>query len=198
MEQLKQEQLRVLVLDTRMGTLENVMVYQGAMNNSSIRPAKILRPAVLANAPNIIVAHNHPSGDPQPSPEDIAATRDIRAAGKLPDIELLDHIVIGANGRFASMKEKGPGFGRSRGPTLASPRPTVSGANDCATNWQFAVPPSTKAETYTQNLRTPANQMVTPFIAKRKIRSQLTNPHADGHGQALDDARAVTRPCAKQ
>ena len=111
MEQLKQEQLRVLVLDTRMGTLGNVMVYQGTMNSSSVRPAEILRPAVLANAPNIIVAHNHPSGDPQPSPEDTAATRDIRAAGKLPDIELLDHIVIGANGRFASMKEKVPGFG---------------------------------------------------------------------------------------
>ena len=111
MDQLKQEQLRVLVLDTRMGMLENVMVYQGTVNSGSIRPAEILRPAVLANAPNIIVAQNHPSGDPQPSPEDTAATRDIRAAGKLLDIELLDHIVIGANGRFASMKEKELGFG---------------------------------------------------------------------------------------
>ena len=111
MERLNQEQLRVLVLDTRKGTLENFMVYQVTVNNSSIRPAEILRPAVLANVPNIIVAHNHPSGDPQPSPEDTAATRDIRATGKLLDIELLDHIVIGANGRFASMKENGLGFG---------------------------------------------------------------------------------------
>lgn len=78
-----------------------------------VRPAEILRPAVVAGVPSIIIAHNHPSGDPAPSPEDLRITRDLIRAGKLLGIELLDHVVIGARGQnpeFVSLKEQKLGF----------------------------------------------------------------------------------------
>ena len=106
MSALAQEQLRVLLLNTRNQVVGQRTVYQGTVNSSAVRPAEVLRAAVIENAPSIIVSHNHPSGDPTPSPEDVSITRDLAAAGKLLDIELLDHIVIG-NGRFVSLKEKG-------------------------------------------------------------------------------------------
>ena len=103
---LAQEQLRVLLLNTRNQVVGQRTVYQGTVNSSAVRPAEVLRAAVIENAPSIIVSHNHPSGDPTPSPEDVSVTRDLVAAGKLLDIELLDHIVI-AGSRFVSLKEKG-------------------------------------------------------------------------------------------
>lgn len=106
MSALGQEQLRVLLLNTRNGVMAQRLIYQGTVNSSAVRPAEVLRPAVLESAPNIIISHNHPSGDPTPSPEDVAVTRDLVAAGKLLDIEVMDHVVIGA-GRFVSLKEKG-------------------------------------------------------------------------------------------
>jgi DNA repair protein RadC len=74
-----------------------------------IRIGELFRFAVRNNAANIIVAHNHPSGDPTPSPEDVAVTRLMVDAGKLLDIPVLDHIVIGHQ-RFVSLKERGVGF----------------------------------------------------------------------------------------
>ena len=65
----------------------------------------MLRPAVVEAAPSIIISHNHPSGDPTPSPEDVAVTRDLVAAGKLLDVEVMDHIVI-AGDRYVSLKER--------------------------------------------------------------------------------------------
>jgi DNA repair protein RadC len=65
---------------------------------------------IRENVPSIIVAHNHPSGDPTPSPEDVAVTRDLVAAGKLMDIELHDHLIIGSGGRFTSLRGIGSGF----------------------------------------------------------------------------------------
>ena len=106
MSALAQEQLRVLLLNTRNQVMGQRTIYQGTVNSSAVRPAEVLRPAVIENAPNIIVSHNHPSGDPTPSPEDLKVTRDLTAAGKLLDIELLDHIVISGS-RFVSLKEKG-------------------------------------------------------------------------------------------
>ena len=106
MSGLAQEQLRVLLLNTRNGVMAQRLIYQGTVNSSAVRPAEVLRPAVVEAAPSIIVSHNHPSGDPTPSPEDVAVTRDLVAAGKLLDIEVMDHIVIGA-ARFVSLKEKG-------------------------------------------------------------------------------------------
>ena len=109
---LAQEHLVVLLLNTRNQVVAKREVYIGTVNSSAVRPAEVLRPAIRENAPSIIVVHNHPSGDPTPSPEDVAITRDLIAAGKLMDIELLDHLVIGQGGRFVSMKEKGLGFER--------------------------------------------------------------------------------------
>jgi DNA repair protein RadC len=71
---------------------------------------ELFKGAVRRNAATIIVAHNHPSGDPTPSPDDIAVTRAIVEAGKLLDIEVLDHLVIGG-GKFVSLKQRGLGFG---------------------------------------------------------------------------------------
>ena len=107
---LTQENLVVLLLNTRNQVVARRTIYIGTVNSSAVRPAEVLRPAVRENAPSFIVVHNHPSGDPTPSPEDVAVTRDLAAAGKLMDIELLDHLVIGQGGRFVSLKEKRLGF----------------------------------------------------------------------------------------
>jgi DNA repair protein RadC len=106
---LEQEHLRVLLLDTRNRLLRMVEVYHGSLNSSLIRVGEVFRDAVRANAAAIVVVHNHPSGDPTPSADDVAVTRAIIEAGKLLDIEVLDHIVLG-KGRYVSLKEKGLGF----------------------------------------------------------------------------------------
>ena len=106
MSGLAQEQLRVLLLNTKNKVVGQRVVYQGNVNSSMIRPAEVLRPAVMEAVPSIIVCHNHPSQDPTPSPEDAAITRELAQAGKLLGIELLDHVVIGGE-RFVSLKERG-------------------------------------------------------------------------------------------
>ena len=113
MSLLTQENLVALLLNTRNQVVARRTIYIGTVNSSAVRPAEVLRPAVRENAPSIIVVHNHPSGDPTPSPEDVAVTRDLAAAGKLLGIELLDHLIIGNGGRFTSLKEKGLGFDRA-------------------------------------------------------------------------------------
>jgi DNA repair protein RadC len=111
MAYFQQEHLRVLILDTRNYVVNNWRnsLYKGTLNSSVVRVAEVFREAIRCNAAAIIIAHNHPSGDPTPSPEDIRVTRQIRQAGELLDIELLDHLVIGAQ-RHVSMKERGLGF----------------------------------------------------------------------------------------
>lgn len=109
MSALEQEHLRVLLLDTRNRVTEVCEVYRGSLNSSLIRVAEIFRDAVRANAASVIIVHNHPSGDPTPSPEDVSVTRAIIEAGRLLDVEVLDHLVIG-QGRFVSLKAKGLGF----------------------------------------------------------------------------------------
>jgi DNA repair protein RadC len=106
---LEQEQLRVILLDTRNCVLGIVTVYVGSLNASVIRVGELLRPALAYQAAAFIVAHNHPSGDPSPSPEDVHVTRQIVSAGKLLDIDCLDHIIIGRQ-RYVSLKERGLGF----------------------------------------------------------------------------------------
>ena len=101
-----QEQLRVLLLDSRNGVVGQRVIYQGNINSITVRAAEVFRPAVVENAPHIIIAHNHPSMDPEPSPEDISVTKDIAQAGELLGIELLDHVVIGRDG-VVSLKERG-------------------------------------------------------------------------------------------
>ena len=103
---LDHEELRVLYLDTKNYVVANIRLYQGTINTSVLRAAEIIKPAVTRNCAGIIVCHNHPSGDPTPSPEDIQVTEQLVEAGKLLDIELVDHIVIGSNHRFVSLKEQ--------------------------------------------------------------------------------------------
>ena len=110
MSGLEQEHLRVLLLNTKNEVLSIQEIYVGNVNSSVVRPAEVIRPAVRDNAPSVIVVHNHPSGDPAPSPEDVSITRDLVAAGKLLGVELLDHLVIGSGNRFVSLKDKGLGF----------------------------------------------------------------------------------------
>jgi DNA repair protein RadC len=107
---LEQENLRVMLLDTKNRVLETPTVYVGSLNTSLIRVGELFREAVRANCASLIVLHNHPSGDPSPSPEDVAVTRQIVEAGKLLDVEVLDHLIIGQQ-RFVSLKERGLGFG---------------------------------------------------------------------------------------
>jgi DNA repair protein RadC len=103
------ERLRVVLLDTRNRPVRKVDVYQGSLNSSLIRVGEVFREAVRANAASLIVAHNHPSGDPSPSPEDVAVTRAMVEAGRLLDIEVLDHLVLSSTG-FVSLKARGLGF----------------------------------------------------------------------------------------
>ena len=106
MAPLAQEQLRVLLLNTKNVVVGQRVVYQGNISSAIVRPAEVLRPAVVEAVPSIIVSHNHPSADPTPSPEDVAVTRELSQAAKLLGVELLDHIVIGGQ-RFVSLKERG-------------------------------------------------------------------------------------------
>jgi DNA repair protein RadC len=106
---LDQEELRIILLDTRNNILDIDTVYKGSVNSSQVRISEVFKSAVKRNAPSIIIVHNHPSGDPTPSPEDIALTKAIIQAGKLLDVDVLDHIVIGHK-KFTSIKEKGFAF----------------------------------------------------------------------------------------
>ena len=105
---LEQEHLRILLLDTRNRVLSSPTIYIGSLNTSVVRVAEIFRPAIKDNAASIVLAHNHPSGDPTPSAADIHMTKAVKQAGDLLNIELLDHIIIGRN-RFASLKERNIG-----------------------------------------------------------------------------------------
>lgn len=106
---LDQEHLRVLLLNTKNEVLATQEIYKGNVNSAQVRVAELLRPAVRQNCPSLIMVHNHPSGDPSPSPEDILVTREVRTSAKLMDIELLDHVIIGAQ-KHVSLKEKKLGF----------------------------------------------------------------------------------------
>ena len=109
---LVQEHLKVLLLNTKNEVLATHEIYKGNVNSAVIRVSEVLRPAIRENCPNIIIVHNHPSGDPTPSPEDIMVTRQIRQCAEMMDIELLDHVIIGDQ-RFVSLKERGLGFSGS-------------------------------------------------------------------------------------
>lgn len=109
MQYLEQEQLRVVLLNTKNYVLRIVTVYQGSVHTSVVRVAELFRDAIRWNASAIAIAHSHPSGDPTPSPEDAAITREIVKAGALMDIDTMDHLVI-STGRFVSLRERGLGF----------------------------------------------------------------------------------------
>lgn len=129
MENLKQEILIAIALDTKNNVVEKwtapagelkradkvrkadvtakEQIYKGSLNASIIHPREIYHFAIKNSAHSIVIAHNHPTGDPTPSPEDIRATRELEEAGKILKIQLLDHLIIGNEGRYISMKEEG-------------------------------------------------------------------------------------------
>jgi DNA repair protein RadC len=106
---LDHEEMWVLNMDTRNRVVSLVALYRGSVNSSQVRVGEVFRQAVAENSPAIIVGHNHPSGDPTPSPDDVTVTRAMVQAGKLLDIDLLDHIVV-THERYVSLKERGVGF----------------------------------------------------------------------------------------
>ena len=109
-----QEYIYVLLLDTRLSVVKTVEVYHGSADTISVRIAELLMPAIKVNATNLIMAHNHPSGNEQPSGEDLSLTRELVKAGKLMSIDVLDHIVFGSMSHVYSMKEKNPEVFTSR------------------------------------------------------------------------------------
>ena len=106
MEYLDREEMRVLSLDSKNQVVSNQRLYQGTANSAALRGAEIFRTAVARNCPSIILCHNHPTGDPTPSPEDIQTTQQLVEAGRVLDIELLDHLIIGKNTSYVSLKEQ--------------------------------------------------------------------------------------------
>ena len=106
---LEQEQMRVMCLSTKNDVICIETVYQGSLNTVLIREAELFRTPIRVCACGVIIFHNHPSGDPTPSPEDIRSTERIVAAGEMLDIEVMDHIIIGHH-RWISLKERRLGF----------------------------------------------------------------------------------------
>ncbi len=105
----RQEELRVMLLDTKNQVLRTHTVYVGNVNTSVIRPAEVFREPIKDNATSVILAHNHPSGDPSPSAEDIEVTRELIALGRSLGIKVLDHLIIGKQ-RFTSLQRYGIEF----------------------------------------------------------------------------------------
>ncbi|NOX61374.1 MAG: DNA repair protein RadC [Chloroflexi bacterium] len=104
-----QEHVKVVLIDARSQVIAMPTVYKGMLNHVEIRIGELFKEAVRRNASAIIIAHNHPSGDPTPSPEDVSLTRRIVEAGKLLGIDVLDHLVLG-RGAWVSLKEQGVSF----------------------------------------------------------------------------------------
>lgn len=106
---LEREELRVVLLDTKHHVKGSFTVANGTVNSANVRMAEVFTPAVKRNAPFVMLVHNHPTGDPTPSPADVRFTQEAVEAGALLDIGVLDHIIIG-QGRHASLKRLGLGF----------------------------------------------------------------------------------------
>jgi DNA repair protein RadC len=109
MGRLEREELRVVLLDTKNHVLRIVTVYVGNVSASLVRIGELFRDAVRLNAAGLILVHNHPSGDPTPSPDDLHLTAEAVAAGRLMDVAVLDHLVIG-RGSWLSLRDRGIGF----------------------------------------------------------------------------------------
>jgi len=107
LEECDREQLIVCCLDTKNQPLSINVASIGSINSSIVHPREIFKVAVLSNSASIVIFHNHPSGDVAPSSEDINITHRLKEAGKIIGIELIDHIIIGSEGKYCSLKEKG-------------------------------------------------------------------------------------------
>jgi DNA repair protein RadC len=111
MGRLEREELRVVLLNTKNVVLRIETVYQGNVSASLVRVGELFRDAVRLNAAGLILVHNHPSGDPTPSPDDLHLTAEALAAGRLLDIDVLDHLVIGHDA-WISLRDRGVAFDR--------------------------------------------------------------------------------------
>lgn len=110
---LEREELRVVLLDARNAVIAAPVVYQGNVSSALVRVGELFRDAVRRHAAGLIVVHNHPSGDPAPSPDDLHLTAETVAAGRLLDIGVLDHLIIG-HGTWVSLRDRGVAFDRGR------------------------------------------------------------------------------------
>jgi DNA repair protein RadC len=110
---LEREELRVVLLDARNAVVAAPVVYQGNVSSALVRVGELFRDAVRRHAAGLIVVHNHPSGDPAPSPDDLHLTAETVAAGRLLDIGVLDHVIIG-HGTWVSLRDRGVAFDRTR------------------------------------------------------------------------------------
>lgn len=106
MAKYRQEVFRVLLLDSKHRVLRKVTVCKGGLNAAVVHPREVFAPAIIARAASIVLVHNHPSGDPEPSEEDLRLTRRMVEAGQLLGIDVLDHVVV-AKGGHVSLKEHG-------------------------------------------------------------------------------------------
>jgi DNA repair protein RadC len=109
MGRLEREELRVVLLNTRNQVLAMPIVYQGNVSTALVRVGELFRDAVRQHAAAIIVVHNHPSGDPTPSPDDLHLTAEAVAAGRLLDVPLLDHLIVGHDA-YVSLRDRGVAF----------------------------------------------------------------------------------------
>lgn len=106
---LDHEELHVVLLNTKNRVLKTIKLYVGSLNTSLVRPAEVFKEAVRLNCAAVILAHNHPSGDTEPSADDVKLTEEIVQAGRHLDIEVLDHLIIGDH-RWLSLRERRLGF----------------------------------------------------------------------------------------
>jgi len=111
MGRLEREELRVVLLNAKNVVLRVTTVYQGNVSSSLVRIGELFRDAVRLNATGLILVHNHPSGDPTPSPDDLHLTAEALAAGRLLDIDVLDHLVVGHDA-WVSLRDRGVSFDR--------------------------------------------------------------------------------------
>ncbi|HET7027154.1 MAG TPA: DNA repair protein RadC [Candidatus Limnocylindrales bacterium] len=118
MGRLEREELRVILLNSKNRVLRVTTAYVGNVSASLVRVGELFRDAVRTDAAGIILVHNHPSGDPTPSPDDLHLTAEALAAGRLLDIDLLDHLVIGHDA-YVSLRDRGVSFDRPGGPRAA-------------------------------------------------------------------------------
>lgn len=118
---LDQEELHVALLNSKNKIIKRVMIYKGNVSASLVRVSEVVRQAIVENAAGMILVHNHPSGDPTPSPDDLHLTAEVLAACRLMDIDFLDHVIISGD-TYASLRERGISFDRSN---LIKPRDFV-------------------------------------------------------------------------
>lgn len=106
MEDLQKEVFRVVLLDAQNGFLKDVLVSEGTLSASLVHPREVFKPAILESAASLILLHNHPSGDPTPSKEDLRLTRQLAECARLLDLRIHDHLIVG-KGRFVSLAQRG-------------------------------------------------------------------------------------------